>query len=456
MSKLSLLFPGCEVFDSDINVNINTTGDSGDVASAATEAEDLATEGAETQSEAEETSTAAEAFAHQFSELCALHKHIARFGVDRTLLALCNRNNILGRALNLRLPSMESFDSVGSPRSATSIACLEALSEGLWAKFKEFISKIVKAIKNFFLKMGQWWRDISGNYETRLKQFEDFFGKDGTNASFKKKDDLDGFKGFFMGSEDIDSIISDYTKFIGGTGGTDKDADAAARLVTDANKVIDAVLRAGSSDAAQTTSLNSATLAGRDADKIKALADELGEKAQEARDKVLDKLEEARDKFNEKFDDKISDAKEKDASEILSRNNNSYDNLCDNNDPKAASDFKLGTNVTFCNSNYPPTCPWVEFVLDAVKIVIGEIRKSEERNSLLSPALKTALDRLERNAISKNEAGMDLDTREAITRSVSTAQQILTKAGSMSTFWAKIVNLMFKNLSTIKSMCKSS
>ena len=455
-SSLSLLFPGCEALDDDINVDINTTGDSGDVASAATEAEDLATEGAETQSEAEETSTAAEAFAHQFSELCALHKHIARFGVDRTLLALCNRNNILGRALNLRLPAMESFDSVGSPRSATSIACLEALSEGLWAKFKEFISKIVKAIKNFFLKMGQWWRDISGNYETRLKQFEDFFGNDGTNASFKKKDDLDGFKGFFMGSEDIDSIISDYTKFIGGTGGTDKDAAAAARLVTDANKVIDAVLRAGSSGAAQTTSSDSATLAGSDSGNIRALADELGEKAQEARDKVLDKLEEARDKFNEKFDDKISDAKEKDASEILSRNNNSYDYLCDNNDPKAVSEFKLGTNVTFGNSNYPPTCPWVEFVLEAVKATIGSIRKSEERDSLLSPALKTALDRLERNAISKNGAGMDLDTREAITRSVSTAQQILTKAGSMSTFLAKIVNLMFKNLSTIKSMCKSS
>ena len=432
MSKLSLLFPGCEVFDSDINVNINTTGDSGDVASAATEAEDLATEGAETQSEAEETSTAAEAFAHQFTELCALHKHIARFGVDRTLLALCNRNNILGRALNLRLPAMESFDSVGSPRSATSIACLEALSEGLWAKFKEFISKIVRAIKNFFLKMGQWWRDISGNYETRLKQFEDFFGEDGANASFKKKDDLDGFKGFFMESDDIGSIISDYYKFIEGTGGTDKDANAAARLVTDANKVIDAVLRAGSSDAATTTtSLNSATLAGRDASNIKALADELGEKAQEARDKVLDKLEEARDKVNEKLDDKISDLKESNPDEIFKAIGNNANYETDAN--QAASTY-----------------------IKQAKEYLTEIRKSEERDSLLSPALKTALDRLERNAISKNGAGMDLDTREAITRSVSTAQQIITKAGSMSTFWAKIVNLMFKNLSTIKSMCKSS
>ena len=430
-SSLSLLFPGCEALDDDINVDINTTGDSGDVASAATEAEDLATEGAETQSEAEETSTAAEAFAHQFTELCALHKHIARFGVDRTLLALCNRNNILGRALNLRLPAMESFDSVGSPRSATSIACLEALSEGLWAKFKEFISKIVRAIKNFFLKMGQWWRDISGNYETRLKQFEDFFGEDGANASFKKKDDLDGFKGFFMESDDIGSIISDYYKFIEGTGGTDKDANAAARLVTDANKVIDAVLRAGSSDAATTTtSLNSATLAGRDASNIKALADELGEKAQEARDKVLDKLEEARDKVNEKLDDKISDLKESNPDEIFKAIGNNANYETDAN--QAASTY-----------------------IKQAKEYLTEIRKSEERDSLLSPALKTALDRLERNAISKNGAGMDLDTREAITRSVSTAQQIITKAGSLATYKAKLLNIDFKNLSTIKSMCKA-
>ena len=181
-SSLSLLFPGCEAFDDDINVDINTTGTPADAADAATEAEDLATEGAETQSEAEETSTAAEAFAHQFSELCALQKHIARFGVDRTLLALANRNNILGRALNLRLPATESFDSVGSPNSATSIACLEALSEGLWQKFKDFISRICKAVRNFILKMTQWWNEVSGNYETRLHKYEEFF----KTAEFKE------------------------------------------------------------------------------------------------------------------------------------------------------------------------------------------------------------------------------------------------------------------------------
>ena len=425
-SSLSLLFPGCEALDDDINVDINTTGDSGDVASAATEAEDLATEGAETQSEAEETSTAAEAFAHQFSELCALHKHIARFGVDRTFLALCNRNNILGRALNLRLPAMESFDSVGSPRSATSIACLEALSEGLWAKFKEFIFKIVRAIKNFFLKMGQWWRDISGNYETRLKQFDDFFLK---QPKFKTKEDLDGFKGFFMKEADIKSINSDYESIITSTGVTGDNA-TAANLLKQANEVVDAVLRAGSSGEAQTTSSDSARSAGNEAGNIKALADELGEKAQEARDKVLDKLEEARDKVNEKLDDKISDLKESDPEEIFQA---------------------IGNSATYETDAGSAASTYIK----QAKEYLTAIRKSEERNSLLSPALKTALDRLERNAISKNGAGMDLDTREAITRSVSTAQQIITKAGSLATYKAKLLNIDFKNLSTIKSMCQT-
>jgi len=239
-SSLSLLFPGCEAFDDDINVDINTTGTPADTADAATEAEDLATEGAETQTEAEETSTAAEAFAHQFSELCALHKHIARFGVDRTLLALCNRNNILGRALNLRLPAMESFDSVGSPRSATSIACLEALSEGLWKKFKDFISRICKAVRNFILKMTQWWNEVSGNYETRLHKYRDFFD---ASRKFKEQSDLEGFKGDWIAPNEINDLIKNAKEGFKAIG----EKDEALKLVQTSEKIIDAVLRLGSS-----------------------------------------------------------------------------------------------------------------------------------------------------------------------------------------------------------------
>ena len=424
-SNLSLLFPGCEALDDDINVDINTTSTPADAAEAATEAEDLATEGADTQAEAEETSTAAEAFAHQFSELCALHKHISRYGVDRTMLALCNRNNILGRALNLRLPATESFDNVGSPYSATSVACLEALSEGLWQKFKDFIARIVKAIRNFGLKMTQWWRDLSGNYETRLQQFDEFF-KPG--RVFKAKEDLDGYKGFYMSDNDISDINKDFEQILNGGAAAGSDEAAATNLITKANTVINAVLRAGSSNYA-TTGSDSATYANNESDSIKTLADELGEKAQEDRDKILDKLEEARDKVNEKLDDKTNDAKEKDPGEI----------------------FKdIGNSATYGGNSKNVAVS----LIDKAKKYITQIRQDEEAKSMSSPALKTALDRLERNAIMKNGAGMSLDARDAITRSVSVAQQILTKRGSLSTYKAKLLNIYFKNISTIKAMSK--
>ena len=232
-----------------------------------------------------------------------------------------------------------------------------------------------------------------------------------------------------MKEADIKSINSDYESIITSTGATGDNA-TAANLLKQANEVVDAVLRAGSSGEAQTKSSDSARSAGNEAGNIKALADELGEKAQEARDKVLDKLEEARDKVNEKLDDKISDLKESDPEEIFQA---------------------IGNGATYETDAGSAASTYIK----QAKEYLTAIRKSEERDSLLSPALKTALDRLERNAISKNGAGMDLDTREAITRSVSTAQQIITKAGSLATYKAKLLNIDFKNLSTIKSMCQT-
>ena len=438
-SSLSLLFPGCEAFDDDINVDINTAGTPADTADAATEAEDLATEGAETQSEAEETSTAAEAFAHQFSELCALQKHIARFGVDRTFLALCNRNNILGRALNLRLPAMESFDSVGSPRSATSIACLEALSEGLWQKFKDFISRICKAVRNFILKMTQWWNEVSGNYETRLQKYVEFF----KTAEFKEQSDLEGFKGDWISKSDAAELIStmDDIKTIG-------DKDEARILIGKAEKVIDAVLRLGSSARATYGRAHQSTeyqtdkpgypevradsdIPGspyhRGESDIKGLADELSEKAQEDRDKILDKLSDWKDKVDDKLDSITDKMKDQDANDIIQEANGNYGQPAE----KSANDF----------------------ITSASKF-ITQIRKDQDRDKQFNQALSMALERLDRKATAKEGSPMDLDTRDAITRSVTTAQQILTKVNLAKTVFPKLLNLYFKNLATLKSMCK--
>jgi len=427
-SSLSLLFPGCEAFDDDINVDINTTGTPADTADAATEAEDLATEGAETQSEAEETSTAAEAFAHQFSELCALQKHIARFGVDRTLLALANRNNILGRALNLRLPATESFDSVGSPNSATSIACLEALSEGLWQKFKDFISRICKAVRNFILKMTQWWNEISGNYETRLQKYVEFF----KTAEFKEQSDLEGFKGDWVSKSDLTEIAS---KMLDIT--TIGDKGEALTLVNTAEKVIDAVLRLGSSSRAtygetnivttytDTFTNNTSTAQGKS--NLKSLADELSEKAQENREKILDKLSDWKDKVDDKLDSITDKMKDQDAKDIMQQTNGHYGQSA-----QSAAD---------------------PFTNDVAKY-LANIRKDQDRDKQFNQALSMALERLDRRAMAKEGSPMDLDTRDAITRSVTTAQQILTKVNLTKTVYPKLLNLCFKNLATLKSMCK--
>ena len=422
-SNLSLLFPGCEALDDDINVDINTTGTPADAAEAATEAEDLATEGADTQAEAEETSTAAEAFAHQFSELCALHKHISRYGVNRTLLALVNRNNIFGRALNLNLPATESFDSVGSPNSSTSIVCLEALSEGLWQKFKDFISRIVKAIRNFGLKMTQWWRDLSGNYETRLQQFDEFFKR--TNLELRDPDSLRDFKSWWVDPTEIVKLMTEYENDYKSAG----NGNEAVDLINRSKDVIDAVLRAGSSNLA-TTGADSATAASKLIDDIKKLSDELSEKAQENRDKILDKLEEIKDKYSEKLSDLEDKAKELDLKDLFG---------VDETQIQSEKDSIITVGTSGCN--------------DARKL-IAEIRSDNERNSLFSPALKTALDRLERSAIMKNGTGMNLDTRDAITRSVSTAQQIISKYSTIQIFAPKILSMVFKNLSTIKKLFK--
>ena len=437
-SSLSLLFPGCEAFDDDINVDINTTGTPADTADAATEAEDLATEGAETQSEAEETSTAAEAFAHQFSELCALQKHIARFGVDRTFLALCNRNNILGRALNLRLPAMESFDSVGSPRSATSIACLEALSEGLWQKFKDFISRVCKAVRNFILKMTQWWNEVSGNYETRLKKYEDFF--DGSRK-FKEPSDLEGFKGDWIDPTEIDNLKKEKKEALRGIG----DKGEAIKLVETAEKIVNAVLRTGSSSEAtygattnKTTHIDTTWDATTKAYKennvdsegssnLKDLADELSEKAQENRDKILDKLSDWKDKVDDKLDSITDKMKDQDSATILS-------------------------NVSG-TAGQPAKASADTFIKPAGNLIAG-IRRDQDRDKQFNQALSMAFERLERKALSDKGSPMDLDTRDAITRSVTTAQQILTKVNMVKTYTPKLLNLYFKDLATLKSMCK--
>lgn len=175
-NSMSELFPGCEALMEDVEINNNVTVPTEDAEqmeeAGVVEGETQATEGAEIESEATETEAAATAFARQFGELCHMQSHIETYGIDRTFLALCNRDNILGRAFGIQMPACESFDTVGSPYSPLSIACVEAMGDSMWQKFKEWVKKIWYRIKNFFIRIADWFREMMGNYNLRLHKYK--------------------------------------------------------------------------------------------------------------------------------------------------------------------------------------------------------------------------------------------------------------------------------------------
>ena len=192
-NSMSELFPGCEALMEDVEINNNVTVPTEDAEqieeAGVVEGETQAAETAEIESDANETEAAATAFARQFGELCNMQAHIETYGVDRTFLALCNRDNILGRAFGIQMPACESFDTVGSPYSPLSIACIEAMGDGMWDTFKKWVQKIWLKIKQFFIRIADWFRDIMGNNNMRYHRYKTWYDKNSgnTNLKFKEK-----------------------------------------------------------------------------------------------------------------------------------------------------------------------------------------------------------------------------------------------------------------------------
>lgn len=151
------LIPGFENFMEDTSVDVSVeVGDQEEVETAmTTEAEETAAEQAEVSeavAEEEQDAAAAEMIFRRFDEIEHMKMVAEKYGVDRTFLALCNRNNVLANQFKITLPSCESFDTVGDPRSAESQACIEGLGkvlENVW----EFIKKVCKKIKDFFVRL---------------------------------------------------------------------------------------------------------------------------------------------------------------------------------------------------------------------------------------------------------------------------------------------------------------
>lgn len=173
MANFSAMFAGCESYmEGDVEINNDVTVPAGDAAAEVeteTNAEELGAEGAETVAESDNEVADGEAANMVFDQVLSMYDHVAEFGVDRTFLSLYNRNGQLDNMIGFNFPSMESIDSVGSPRSAASQAFLAAMeSDGIFTKIWEWIKKVCKAIMNFFIKIADWFREVMGNQEIRV------------------------------------------------------------------------------------------------------------------------------------------------------------------------------------------------------------------------------------------------------------------------------------------------
>ena len=173
MANFSAMFAGCESYmEGDVEINNDVTVPAGDAAAdveTETTAEELGAEGAETVAESDNEVADGEAANMVFDQVLSMYDHVSEFGVDRTFLSLYNRNGQLDNMIGFNFPSMESIDSVGSPRSAASRAFLAAMeSDGIFTKIWEWIKKVCKAIMNFFIKIADWFREVMGNQEIRI------------------------------------------------------------------------------------------------------------------------------------------------------------------------------------------------------------------------------------------------------------------------------------------------
>ena len=121
----------------------------------------------------------------EFDKKFAMMSHVAKFGVDRSFLSICNSNNELATELGITLPATEDFEIYGDPNSNTSkkvISSMESFlgfgkKESLWSKFwnwiKEIVGKILGWIKGFFSKVWEFIKKLLGLGKAKLDKIEE-------------------------------------------------------------------------------------------------------------------------------------------------------------------------------------------------------------------------------------------------------------------------------------------
>lgn len=125
----------------------------------------------------------------EFDKKFAMMSHVAKFGVDRSFLSICNSNGELATELGITLPATEDFEIYGDPNSNTSKKVMSSMEsflgfgkkESLWSKFwkwiKEIVGKILGWIKGFFSKVWEFIKKLLGLGKAKLDKIEEVADK---------------------------------------------------------------------------------------------------------------------------------------------------------------------------------------------------------------------------------------------------------------------------------------
>lgn len=412
MSNLNELFPGLEAYD-DINVDIDTTGSSDTAADAEPEIvanSETAAQAEEIAADGEKEEAKAELFVRQFTDLCDMQDHIATYGVDRTFLALCNKNDVLGRALRIQMPAMESFDTVGSPASPVSIACVEALDDSLWQKFKDWVKKIWYAIKNFFIKVIDWFKGATGNYELRFGKLKQWY-KDATKKGPLEGKELDSVKDVEVyGLQNFDEfdkkVANELSKVI-----NDK-------LYTDADKFVKTISANIGATISQAKNANGTPTANTNSADIGVLSKE----QQEAVDKYLKSVKEAKSNIKKEIKNLKSLTIKSDA------------------------DIKLcidAINDLLGNNSH----------LESFIIAFRTHNRQEEQFKL---AVDQTMQRMNQDIQRAEGSSMGAKYRAELTRAVSLVNKIVFNTGAAPLAATTCINAMFKMVSSCRKCVKTA
>ena len=178
--SIDTLFYGLEAFDDDVDTAPE------DITQEMEEVSEKQQEATEMYYQAKMIGASTQIALEHLDEAIAYRNHIASFGVDRTFLALANRDNRLSNYLGMALPSCESMDSIGNPSSQLSLVCMEA--------FDNVITKFFHYIWEKICALAKWIKD-------KIVGFFDWIG-----SFFSSKEAKDGEKALETAAQNTDKI----------------------------------------------------------------------------------------------------------------------------------------------------------------------------------------------------------------------------------------------------------